>query len=279
MRVLVTWGSKRGGTAAIGETIAHTLEDAGHDVIAVPARDAPDPRGFDAVIVGSALYASRWRASARRWVERHARDLTSIPTWMFSNAPLDAIADENASEPSRDVRSLMKRIGAVDHHRFDSSTDVCAWAKEIERELGLTRPSPPEELHGHSLVRLFEYGAYGWAICSMSFAVLMPLSRPDFAIVIHAITAPIAFALLARRYQSVDGARTPLAAAVMWTAMVAVLDVTLISAVVRPSFSLVGSVTAYWLPLALVFIASWSAGAVTEMLPVTSSDESRAIRA
>ena len=224
MRVLVTWGSKHGGTAGIGDIVAHTLEAAGHDVIAVAARDAPSPAGFDAVVVGGALYANRWRASARHWVERHARELRSVPTWMFSSGPLDTSAEDGELPPPRDVASLMKRIGAIDHRTFGGRLEkdvlglhagdwrnperIRGWATEIARELPVARPRPAEQLHGHTLMRLVEYGAYGWAICAITMGGLLALTRPSFAIGVHLIVAPVAFGLLARRYQSVDGARS-----------------------------------------------------------------------
>ncbi|HSK01543.1 MAG TPA: flavodoxin domain-containing protein, partial [Kofleriaceae bacterium] len=89
MRILVTWGSKRGGTAGIGQIVAETLRAGGHEVIAEPARAAPAPRDVDAVIVGGALYANRWHRDARRYMERHARALRRVPVWLFSSGPLD----------------------------------------------------------------------------------------------------------------------------------------------------------------------------------------------
>jgi len=306
MRVLVTWGSKLGGTAGIGEQIAHSLEEAGHDVLAVPVRDAPSPRGFDAVVVGGALYANRWRAAARHWVEHHARDLKAIPTWVFSSGPLDTSADDGQLDPPRDVRSLMTRIGAIDHMTFGGRLEktaggiahamakehagdwrnperIRAWVQEIARELPTARPRPAETLHGHSLHRLFEYGAYGWAICALTMGMLLGLTRLSFAIAVHLIVAPVVFALLARRYQSADGARAPLATAITWTAMVGLLDAVLVAGVVRRDVALLESFLGFWLPLALIFVASWAVGAVAAMLPVaapvTRSDANRAARA
>ncbi len=40
MRVLVAWGSKRGGTEGIAQTIAEALRGEGLDVAAVPPRQA-----------------------------------------------------------------------------------------------------------------------------------------------------------------------------------------------------------------------------------------------
>jgi menaquinone-dependent protoporphyrinogen IX oxidase len=41
MRVLVTWGSKLGGTEEIARTVGAELEASGYDVVAQPAARAP----------------------------------------------------------------------------------------------------------------------------------------------------------------------------------------------------------------------------------------------
>ncbi|HTP24070.1 MAG TPA: flavodoxin domain-containing protein, partial [Anaeromyxobacteraceae bacterium] len=70
MRVLVTWGSKRGGTEGIARVIGARLIEAGHEPVLVPAKAALRERSFEAAIIGGALYANRWHRDARRLVWR-----------------------------------------------------------------------------------------------------------------------------------------------------------------------------------------------------------------
>src|SRR6185369_17489898 len=79
MHVLVTWGSKRGGTEGIGRMLADALREQGFDVVAAPAEMARELDQFHAVIAGGALYANRWPRSIRRFVARHARELRRVP--------------------------------------------------------------------------------------------------------------------------------------------------------------------------------------------------------
>jgi menaquinone-dependent protoporphyrinogen oxidase len=74
MRILITWGSKRGGTEGIAHDLAETLRQSGHDVTATAAASVARLDGFDAVLVGGALYANRWARAARRFVARHERE-------------------------------------------------------------------------------------------------------------------------------------------------------------------------------------------------------------
>ncbi|HXU07295.1 MAG TPA: flavodoxin domain-containing protein [Polyangia bacterium] len=118
MRVLVTWGSKRGGTAGIGQMIAIMLEARGIDVVAVPVAEARSLAPFDAAIVGGALYANRWHAGVSRWVSRHTAELRRIPVWFFSSGPLDDSADRTVIPPTKQVAGLAARVCARGHVTF-----------------------------------------------------------------------------------------------------------------------------------------------------------------
>ncbi|MFO0575770.1 MAG: flavodoxin domain-containing protein [Polyangia bacterium] len=121
MRVLVTFGSNRGGTQGLAETVAEELRAAGHHVDVLPASlpGGPDElTAWDAVIVGGALYAGRWQRHARRFVQRHDDELTQLPVWFFSSGPLDDSAERAELPPTAQVRRLMERIGARGHATF-----------------------------------------------------------------------------------------------------------------------------------------------------------------
>lgn len=73
MRVLVAYGSKRGGTEGLARMIGGELAAAGMQTTVQPARGVRSLEGFDAVVIAGALYASRWHADARRFTRRHAK--------------------------------------------------------------------------------------------------------------------------------------------------------------------------------------------------------------
>lgn len=264
MRVLVTWGSKLGGAEAIADLVVETLREAGHEVIARDVRDAPPPAGFAAAIIGGSVYENRWIGSVRHYVERHARELRRIPTWLFSSGGLE-------EGSPREVTALAVETGAIGHVTFGGrleSERVRAWAAHIVHELPTATPRPAHWLHGHAFSRVIEYGATGWAVLAIALIALMGLTSQPFAVFVHLLLAPMVFGLLARRYQNADGARDALGTAAVWTVMVALLDGLLLAEVVRQDISLVSSIPAYWMPLGLIFAASWAVGAVSAMFPV-----------
>jgi menaquinone-dependent protoporphyrinogen oxidase len=118
MDILVVFGSKNGGTAGIARIVADALRAFGHTVEVKDAATDPDPRPFDAVIVGAGLYSNHWVRSARRFVEGHAATLERKPVWMFSSGPLDESARREVIPPVEQVRGLMRRTGARGHATF-----------------------------------------------------------------------------------------------------------------------------------------------------------------
>ena len=118
MRVLVAYGTKMGGTKGLAEMVGRELEANGLEARVIDAGAVKTLTGFDAVIIGGALYALRWHKDARRFVRRHRKALTGIPVWFFSSGPLDDSAHEKEIPPVRFVRKAIERLGARGHVTF-----------------------------------------------------------------------------------------------------------------------------------------------------------------
>jgi menaquinone-dependent protoporphyrinogen oxidase len=118
LQVLVAYGSKRGGTAGLAAMIGGSLEAAGvtADVRLAAKVDSLD--GYNAVIVGGALYAAHWHRDARRFVRQWAAELSGRPVWLFSSGPLDDSASQRDIPPVAQVRKAMELCHARDHATF-----------------------------------------------------------------------------------------------------------------------------------------------------------------
>ncbi len=118
MHVLVTYASKHGSTREIATAVGDTLRDAGLDVDVMDARRVRDLEPYDAVILGSALYAAHWRRDANRFVARHLAALQRRPVWLFSSGPLDRSADAGTLPAAPSVALTTDPIGARAHRTF-----------------------------------------------------------------------------------------------------------------------------------------------------------------
>lgn len=128
-RVLVTYGSKHGATAAIAEAIGATLRDEGVDADVVDAGAARSLDGYSAAVVGSAVYAAHWRGEALRFLRKHHQWLSEHPVWLFSSGPVgedDPDADpeevDRFTRPKK-VQQLAGELSARDHAVFGGMVD------------------------------------------------------------------------------------------------------------------------------------------------------------
>lgn len=125
-RVLVAYASKLGSTAEIAESIAATLRAAGLEAAAVAVREVTDLAGYDAVILGSALYAAHWQRDANRFVNRHRQALQERPLWLFSSGPLDrrlAAADLPIGQHAAEITANLESRG---HRTFGGRLEADA---------------------------------------------------------------------------------------------------------------------------------------------------------
>jgi len=111
-RVLVAYGTSRGGTEGLAELIGEELRRRGADPVVRPAADVADLEGVDAVIVAGSLYAGRWHKDARRLVKRQSDRLSTLPVWLVATGPLDGSAAERQIPPVAHVKDAAAKIGA-----------------------------------------------------------------------------------------------------------------------------------------------------------------------
>ena len=122
MRVLVAVASKHGGTRGIAEAIAEELRAAGPAVDLREAGEVGDLAGYDAVVLGSAIYAGTWLQEARQFAERHHAELSRLPVWLFSSGPLGAPDPQPHDDPDK-LAAPLGDVAARDHRVFAGKLD------------------------------------------------------------------------------------------------------------------------------------------------------------
>jgi len=165
VRVLVAHAGRMGGTAEIAERVGRRLEAAGCKVDVRPCVDVADVVAYDAVVVGSALYARRWESTALELLQAQLADLGRRPVWLFQSGPSGLGAEDQVVRAPRVVRRLaarghlqgpvtfggrldptratdwLQRFMTAPPHAGDwrDWSRIDAWADEIARELAAAR--------------------------------------------------------------------------------------------------------------------------------------------
>jgi menaquinone-dependent protoporphyrinogen oxidase len=121
MHVLVTAASKHGATTEIASSIASVLRDDGQVVDLTEPERVLMVTHYDAVVLGSAVYAGHWLDPALAFVERFEPDLRNRPVWIFSSGPVGEPPKPD-DEPV-DVADVLNRTGARDHQLFAGKLD------------------------------------------------------------------------------------------------------------------------------------------------------------
>jgi len=116
MRVLVTAASKYGSTQEIAEAIGATLRERGLEAAALPADRVDGVDGYDAVVIGSGVYAGHWLGPAKDLVDRVAGQLVERPVWLFSSGPIGD--PPKPTEDPVDVAAVLRITRAKDHRVF-----------------------------------------------------------------------------------------------------------------------------------------------------------------
>ena len=116
MRVLVTAATKYGATAEIAAAIAEVLDEHGLEATMLSPEQVKGVDGYDAVVVGSAVYAGHWLKPARELAGRCGSALAARPVWLFSSGPVGD--PPKPDEDPVDVADILATTGAREHRVF-----------------------------------------------------------------------------------------------------------------------------------------------------------------
>jgi menaquinone-dependent protoporphyrinogen oxidase len=116
MKVLVTAASKHGSTAEIARAIGAVLETQQLDVDVLTPEQVERIAGYDAVVLGSGVYAGHWLKLAKEFVDRHEDELRERPLFVFSSGPVGEPPKES-DEPA-EIDSVDAATHPIDHRIF-----------------------------------------------------------------------------------------------------------------------------------------------------------------
>jgi hypothetical protein len=125
-----------------------------------------------------------------------------------------------------------------------------------------SRNPPGHSIHW-KLVIVLLHAVVGWAWCGALVGVGRRFFSMDTTLVVHAVGAPIGFALLTLLYQRKFAFTGPLQTAVIFLGTVIALDLVLVAPVFEKSFAMFASPLGTWIPFALIFLTTYLTSVAT----------------
>ena len=116
MKVLVTAATKHGATGEIAQVIGDALRQRGLDPTVLEPAQVDGVDGYDAVVLGSAVYAGHWLKPARELVARCGDAPAARPVWLFSSGPVGD--PPKPEEDPVDVAEVLAATRAREHRVF-----------------------------------------------------------------------------------------------------------------------------------------------------------------
>lgn len=120
-KVLVAAGSKHGSTYEMAEHVGATLTAQGLEVTVARADEVGSVADFDAVVLGSSVYAGHWHKAAKELAEVISKTPPSHGVWLFSSGPLGD--PPKPDEDPADAATMVAITGARDHRVFSGKVD------------------------------------------------------------------------------------------------------------------------------------------------------------
>jgi menaquinone-dependent protoporphyrinogen oxidase len=116
-RVLVAYATYAGSTQDVAVEIGKVLGERGFSVDVIPVLEQPQVDAYQSVLIGSAVYGSKWRSEAVEFVEAHQVALQRVPVALFSVC-LAGLAKDKATLSKRlaifdPVRPLVQPVAEV----------------------------------------------------------------------------------------------------------------------------------------------------------------------
>ena len=121
MKILLTSSSKHGSTDEVAAVIAERLQAAQITVEIKRPEDVDSVDGYDAFILGSAVYMTKWTSEAVDFTKRVHDDLKARPVWAFS-VGLSGLPKGKVSDPMR-IGPVLLALDPEDHMTFAGRFD------------------------------------------------------------------------------------------------------------------------------------------------------------
>ncbi len=112
------------------------------------------------------------------------------------------------------------------------------------------------------IIIILVHALVGWALCAATMGIGMSVTSIETTLIIHAIGAPVFFALISWFFFTRFGYTSPLLTAVIFLGFVMLVDFFLVALIINKSLDMFTSLLGTWIPFALIFTSTWLTGLI-----------------
>ncbi|MBN2379943.1 flavodoxin domain-containing protein [candidate division WOR-3 bacterium] len=135
MKVLVAYATRYGSTGEVAEKIGEVMRAKGAEVDVANIKDKPDPRGYDAAVVGGAIYIMMFNGKTKGFVARHRKTLKDMPVAYFClSGTMKDDTPENREKIGSKLNPMKKKVAPVDVGLFGGAFDPSKGPKMMASE-------------------------------------------------------------------------------------------------------------------------------------------------
>lgn len=117
-----------------------------------------------------------------------------------------------------------------------------------------------EKLNAGKVIIILVHAFIGWALCGAIMWIGMAITSIENTLIIHAIGAPIIFAIISLIYFKKFNYTTPPQTAITFVSFVIFMDFFVVALLIEKSFEMFTNILGTWIPFALIFISTYLTG-------------------
>jgi len=115
-------------------------------------------------------------------------------------------------------------------------------------------------MNARKLITILVHAFVGWALCAATMGIGMAVTTVENALIVHAIGAPVYFAVVSSFHYRKFDYTTPVLTAAIFTGFVMVVDFFVVALLINRSLEMFASLLGTWVPFALIFASSYLTG-------------------
>jgi hypothetical protein len=116
-------------------------------------------------------------------------------------------------------------------------------------------PTKPQQI-----LFILAHAVIGWGLCGAVMGIGIAVTTLGNALIIHAIAAPVIFAIISVIYFKKFNYTSPLKTALIFVSVVILIDFFLVALVINKSMAMFKSLIGTWIPFLLIFAVTYLTG-------------------